>query len=174
MNQAIIYTRLDSPIGLVWLAASQVGVCAIGLGSEQPGSFFSWLSKHVGPEPPHDNRQPLTTVVNQLREYFSSTRREFDLPLDIRGTDFQKAVWAEVALIPYRTTETYGEIARRIGKPGAARAVGGAVGANPLPVLIPCHRVMGAGGRLTGYGAGLEIKAALLQVEGTRPIARAH
>ena len=84
----------------------------------------------------------------------------------MRGTVFQRAVWAEVACIPYGATTTYGEIAQRIGRSGAARAVGAAVGANPLPILIPCHRVIGAGGSLTGYGGGLEVKAALLRLEG--------
>jgi methylated-DNA-[protein]-cysteine S-methyltransferase len=105
-----------------------------------------------------------------LREYFSRIRREFDLPLDAHGTAFQEAVWAEVARIPYGVTATYGQIAQRIERPGATRAVGAAVGANPLPILIPCHRVIGAGGSLTGYGGGLEIKAALLRLEGIQAV----
>jgi methylated-DNA-[protein]-cysteine S-methyltransferase len=108
----------------------------------------------------------LAPALIQLREYFCRTRREFDLPLDARGTPFQRAVWAEVVRIPYGTTTTYGEIGRRIGRPRAARAVGSAMGANPLPILIPCHRVIGARGSLTGYAAGLEVKAALLRLEG--------
>ncbi len=101
----------------------------------------------------------------QLQEYFAGTRRDFALPLDTRGTPFQKAVWAAVRRIPYGTTATYGQIARMIGHPRAARAVGRANGANPLPIVIPCHRVVGTNGSLVGYGAGLHIKATLLRLE---------
>jgi len=156
---------MDSPVGPVWVATTGIGICTVGLGAGQP-EFFAWLSRHVGPEPPREDVETLAPALAQLREYFSRTRREFDLPLDVRGTAFQRAVWAEVAHIPYGATTTYGEIAQRIGRPGAARAVGAAVGANPLPILIPCHRVIGAGGSLTGYGGGLEVKAALLRLEG--------
>jgi len=161
----IAYARLDSPVGPVWVATTAIGVCAVRLGAGQPEDFFAWLSRHIDPAPPRQDSQTLVPALTQLGEYFSGARREFDLPLDTRGTPFQEAVWAEVARIPYGTTTTYGEVARRIGRPRAARAVGGANGANPLPIIIPCHRVIGAGGSLTGYGAGLAIKAALLQLE---------
>ena len=167
MNQTLCYTQIDSPIGPVWIAATPTGICAVGLGNGQPGGFFSWLSDHVDSEPPREDPRALAAAANQFSEYFSGTRREFDLPLHIRGTGFRKAVWAKVALIPYGTTTTYGEIARRIGKPDAARAVGGAVGANPVPVLIPCHRVIGVGSKLTGYGGGVKTKVALLRLENT-------
>ena len=166
MNADITYARMDSPIGSVWIAATGAGICTVGLGPAQPDGFFRWLSRHAGPELPREDPRALTRALTQLREYFSRIRREFDLPLDVRGTPFQKTVWAQVANIPYGTTTTYGEIARRIGRPGAARAVGAANGANPLPILIPCHRVIGARNSLTGYGGGLEAKAALLQLEG--------
>jgi len=168
MNTAIAYARMDSPVGPVWIATTEVGICALGLGADQPDDFFDWLARHVGPEPPREDAEALATALTQLREYFSRTHREFDLPLDVRGTDFQRAVWNEVAAIPYGTTMTYGEVATRIGRPQAARAVGAANGANPLPILIPCHRVIGAGGALTGYGGGLEMKAKLLRLEGVR------
>ena len=142
----------------------------MGLGDGQPEALFGWLSRHMGPEPPRNDPEALAPVQTQLREYFSRIRHEFDLPLDVRGTTFQKAVWAQVIRIPYGATATYGEVAQRIGRPRAARAVGAAVGANPLPILIPCHRVVGAGGSLTGYGGGLEIKAALLRLEGALPL----
>jgi methylated-DNA-[protein]-cysteine S-methyltransferase len=109
----------------------------------------------------------LAFALTQLREYFSRIRHAFDLPLDIvYGTSFQRAVWKETAGLPYGMTATYGEIARRIGKPQAARAVGAALGANLLPILIPCHRVIGARAKLVGYSAGVETKAALLRLEG--------
>jgi methylated-DNA-[protein]-cysteine S-methyltransferase len=105
------------------------------------------------------------TVVRQLGEYFRGERREFDLVLAPRGTDFQFAVWSELLRIPYGTTISYGALAQRIGKPAAVRAVGAANGANPIPIVIPCHRVIGANGTLTGYGGGLPIKRALLALE---------
>jgi O-6-methylguanine DNA methyltransferase len=166
MNTGIAYARMDSPVGPVWVATTGLGICAVGLGDGQPTRFFTWLARHIGPEPPREDPVALAPALTQLREYFSRARREFDLPLDARGTVFQQAVWAELAGIAYGTTTTYGEIARRIGRPRAPRAVGAAVGANPLSILIPCHRVVGAGGSLTGYGGGLEAKAALLQLEG--------
>jgi O-6-methylguanine DNA methyltransferase len=109
-------------------------------------------------------------AVDQLQEYFSGARRVFDLPLDVRGTTFQRAVWSQVVRIPYGATATYSDIAQLVGKPKASRAVGGAVGANPLPIVIPCHRVIGAEGALTGFGAGLQKKEALLRLEGAYPL----
>ena len=166
MSASAAYARMDSPVGPIWVATTRAGICAVGLGAGQPDTFFAWLARHLDPEPPGEDPAALSLALAQLREYFSRIRREFDLSLDVRGTVFQRAVWAEVACIPYRATTTYGEIAQRIGRSGAARAVGAAVGANPLPILIPCHRVIGAGGSLTGYGGGLEVKAALLRLEG--------
>jgi O-6-methylguanine DNA methyltransferase len=137
----------------------------VRLGEGQPEEFFTWIAKRIDPDPPREGPEALASALAQLHEYFSRTRREFDLPLDARGTPFQKAMWTQVARIPYGTMTTYGEIARRLGRPRSARAVGGANSANPLPILIPCHRVIGARGSLVGYGAGLAIKAALLRLE---------
>lgn len=166
MSQEVVYARMDAPIGPVWVAATETGICLIGLGAAQPDAFFARLARIVGPEPPRKDAERLAAALAQLREYFSRIRRAFDLPLDVRGTEFQQAVWTEIARIPYGATTTYGEIARRVQNPRAARAVGGAVGANPLPIIVPCHRVLGACGTLVGYGGGLEIKAALLRLEG--------
>jgi len=166
MKVDIAYAQMGSPVGPLWVATTGAKVCAVGLGGGQPDIFFAWLARQVDPKPPHEDPAALSPALTQLREYFSRIRREFDLPLDVRGTPFQRAVWDQVARIPYGATTTYGEIAQRIERPGAARAVGAAVGANPLPIIIPCHRVIGAGGSLTGYGGGLEAKATLLQLEG--------
>jgi methylated-DNA-[protein]-cysteine S-methyltransferase len=106
-----------------------------------------------------------TLVVDQLNEYFAGKRRAFDLPLAPRGTDFQLACWNELQQIPFGGTISYSELARRIARPNAVRAVGAANGANPIPIIIPCHRVIGANGTLTGYGGGLHIKRALLAIE---------
>ena len=166
MDTGIAYAHMDSPVGPVWVATSEHGICAVGLGGKQPERFFAWLTRHMGPEPQREDPAALAQALAQLREYFTGTRHTFDLELDARGTRFQETVWDEIARIPYGATTTYGKIAQRIGRPRAARAVGAAVGANPLSILIPCHRVIGAGGALTGYGGGLDAKAALLQLEG--------
>ncbi|HHS98389.1 MAG TPA: methylated-DNA--[protein]-cysteine S-methyltransferase [Chloroflexi bacterium] len=159
----VFYTTMDSPIGRLYLAGTERGVCRIAFDEE---ALRDWLVRHLGAEP-GDEAGPLAEVVAQLREYFSRLRRQFDVPMDLRGTSFQRAVWREVASIPYGTTATYGEIACRLGRGGrAARAVGAAVGANPLPILVPCHRVVGAGGSLVGYGGGLSRKVWLLRLEG--------
>jgi methylated-DNA-[protein]-cysteine S-methyltransferase len=111
------------------------------------------------------NYQP---VIDQLREYFAGKRQTFELELAPRGTEFQRAVWNELLRIGYGETITYAELARRIGKPSAVRAVGAANGANPIPVIVPCHRVIGSNGTLTGYGGGIERKQWLLAHEGRR------
>ncbi len=163
----IVYAHIDSPVGPVWAAATDTGVCAVGLGADQPKAFLERLTRYIDAEPPLEDPEALALALAQLREYFSRIRREFDLPLDmVYGTSFQRAVWKEVADIPYGTTATYGEIARRVGQPQAARAVGAALGANLLPILVPCHRVIGAQNGLIGYSAGVETKAALLRIEG--------
>jgi methylated-DNA-[protein]-cysteine S-methyltransferase len=162
----VVYAYLTSPIGYVWIAATPVGICAIQLADETPDQLFAGLRKRIGSAPPREDPAALAPALAQLREYFCRTRRRFDLPLDARGTPFQKTVWAEVSRIPYGATATYSDVARRIGQPQAVRAVGSANGANPLPIIVPCHRVIGRRGALTGYGAGLEIKAALLELEG--------
>lgn len=107
-------------------------------------------------------------VAAQLRDYFAGKRHAFDLPLSLRGTEFQRAVWNELLAVPYGETITYAELARLIGRPSAIRAVGAANGANPIPIIIPCHRVIGSDGTLTGYGGGIERKQWLLAHEGRR------
>jgi methylated-DNA-[protein]-cysteine S-methyltransferase len=107
----------------------------------------------------------LQGAIDQLTAYFAGGLQEFDLSLTPRGTEFQIAVWEAVAAIPYGTTTSYGQVAAEIGRPTAVRAVGAANGANPVPIVIPCHRVIGSNGKLTGYGGGLDLKASLLELE---------
>ena len=159
-------TTMGSPFGPLMLVATPTGLCRVGLPGEGREALEEWLARWVGPEPMEENPAALAAAVAQLREYFSRLRREFDLPLDLRGTPFQQQVWRELRKVPYGQTVSYGELARRVGRPGAARAVGQAVGANPIPIIVPCHRVVGADGSLVGYGGGLEIKSALLRLEG--------
>ena len=109
----------------------------------------------------------VVNVFHQLKEYFNRTRKEFDLPLEIVGTDFQKSVWNELTKIPYGETISYVELAERMGDKNKMRAVAAANGANPIPIIIPCHRVIGADGSLTGYGGGLNVKRKLLELEGS-------
>jgi methylated-DNA-[protein]-cysteine S-methyltransferase len=118
----------------------------------------------------NDRNPLLLEAVRQVRAYFAGQLREFQLPLDIEGTEFQKRVWRQVAAIPYGETRSYLQIATAIGSPRAVRAVGAANGANPAPIVVPCHRVIGAKGKLVGYGGGLAMKKRLLELEGARAL----
>lgn len=138
------------------------------------------LTLHVGPrgliglsfpgrggplDDAHRSPDALAVATRQLDEYFAQERTAFELPLDLRGTPFQCRVWSALLEIPYGTTVTYTELARAVGRPDVVRAVAAAVGRTPVPVIVPCHRVLGAGGALTGYGGGLQRKQALLDLE---------
>lgn len=151
------YCYLDTPIGELLLAGDDDGLAMIGFpkGSMRRNAEPDWIF----------NEKPLTAARRQLREYFAGKRRSFDLPLRLSGTEFQQSVLRALQEIPYGETVSYGEIARRIGRPRAVRAVGAANGRNPLPIVIPCHRVIGKGGDLTGFGGGLDTKEALLRLE---------
>ncbi len=118
-----------------------------------------------GPETSCERR-----VAGELAEYFSGTRKDFGVPLSPKGTDFQLLVWQELQRIPYGETRTYGEIAQRIGKKGASRAVGAANHHNPIPIIIPCHRVVASGGRLGGFGGGVELKRHMLELEASHTL----
>jgi len=151
------YCYVDSPIGELLLAGDDAGLAVIG---------FPKGSMRRNPEPDWIfNERKLATARRQLREYFAGKRREFDLPLHLSGTEFQVSVLKALQEIPYGETVSYGEIARRIGRPKAVRAVGAANGRNPLPIVVPCHRVIGSTGDLTGFGGGLDTKEALLRLE---------
>jgi methylated-DNA-[protein]-cysteine S-methyltransferase len=158
MNKAS-YTLVDSPLGRILLVGDQSGLIRI---------TFQAGSAATHPAPTWKRRDDaFDDARRQLAAYFAGERRDFDLSLAPRGTPFQRAVWQAVRRIPYGRTATYGEIARRIRKQTAFRAVGAANGANPLPIVIPCHRVIGSNGRLTGYSGGLHLKEALLALERT-------
>jgi methylated-DNA-[protein]-cysteine S-methyltransferase len=143
---------MDSPMGPLTVVSTERGIASIHFGSSLPEGIVA---------DPSANRE----TVEQLAEYFEGKRTRFDLPLDVDGTPFQKAVWNELQRIPYGETRSYGEIAKAVGKPGAARAVGMANHDNPIAVVIPCHRVVGRDGSLTGYAGGLHLKAQLLSIE---------
>ena len=157
---------LDTPIGTLILAADVEGLRHIEFPSNRhPVSRESWVPGAEGAA-----ADILAITTQQLREYFDGARRDFELPLMPRGTDFQIKVWHALATIPFGATWSYGALARVIGKPDAMRAVGSANGRNPLPIVLPCHRVIGADGSLTGFGGGLPIKEALLRLEGALPV----
>lgn len=155
----VFCTTMDSPAGRLTLAGDRDGTLThVHFGDAPPGAPWT-------PSP-----APFAEAVRQLALYFAGRLREFNLPLAPQGTPFQLAVWEELRRIPYGATNTYGELARRLGQPGAARAVGLANGANPIAIIIPCHRVIGASGHLTGYAGGLDIKRRLLDLEAGVPL----
>lgn len=157
---AVRHLRTTTPLGEYVLAArgeALSGIWRIGQAHFPPPT-------QLGTESPSDPF--LCRAADQLREYLSGTREELDLPTAAEGTAFQQAVWSQLRQIPRGQTTTYGAIARDLGRPRAAQAVGAAVGANPLSILVPCHRVLAADGRLTGYAGGVETKRTLLVLEG--------
>ncbi len=153
------YTRMESPLGPLRLTSNGSALTGIYMEDHSFGLEQSnqWVEQ--------DDAAPLPEARQQLREYFDRQRTTFDLPLAPEGTDFQRQVWQELERIPYGTTISYGELARRVGKPKGAQAVGAANGRNPLSIIVPCHRVIGANGSLVGYGGGLERKQSLLALE---------
>jgi len=144
----------ESPLGLIWIWAVPQGVCGLGFGDQPSARDVRRLARYGIATPQRGPIEVLTCACQELAEYFRGDRHEFDLPLDLRGTSFQQSVWREIQAVPYG-----------VGRPRAYQAVGQAVGANPVAIVVPCHRVVGADGKLTGYGGGVDRKAALLELE---------
>ncbi len=157
MPLQIDYTYYDSPIGPLLLAgtASALHLVSFPTGSRTKQPQDGW----------RESAETFTPVITQLKEYFAGTRQVFELQLELFGTDFQKDVWLALAKIPFGETISYGEMAKRVKRPKASRAVGAANGANNLPIILPCHRVIGANKTLTGFGGGLPTKEFLLKHE---------
>jgi methylated-DNA-[protein]-cysteine S-methyltransferase len=153
-----IHRVIDSPVGPLTLIGRDGALTALYMGVDHrhapDPATYGWRDDEAFPE-----------AVEQLGQYFAGERRTFDLAIHATGTPFQQDVWQALTEIPYGTTSSYGELAERIGRPGASRAVGLANGRNPISIIVPCHRVIGANGSLTGYGGGIERKAALLSLE---------
>lgn len=156
-----VSTELLAPVGRLTLVATERGLAAVLWERERAGRVRLPATVEAAGHP------VLQQAAQQLREYFTGARRTFDVPLDPSGTPFQHAVWRALLTIPYGETRTYAEIATQIGRPTAARAVGAANGRNPISIITPCHRVIGASGALTGFAGGLGIKQYLLQHERT-------
>jgi methylated-DNA-[protein]-cysteine S-methyltransferase len=153
----MFYTQIESPLGPLLLAADDAGLREI---------LFVKGRSHAHPKADwKKDSVPFRETIRQLRSYFAGELEDFEIPLAPKGTSFQVGVWQRIREIPYGETTTYGDLARRIGNPNASRAVGLANGSNPIPIIIPCHRVIGSNGRLTGYGGGLPIKEKLLALE---------
>jgi methylated-DNA-[protein]-cysteine S-methyltransferase len=153
------FKTIPSPVGALTLVASDTGLIAILWENDRPGRVRLGALEEAPDHP------VLVEAERQLGAYFAGERTRFDLPLDFRGTDFQKSVWAALLTIPFGETRSYGEIARQIGRPSASRAVGAANGRNPISIVVPCHRVIGTNGALTGFAGGLEAKELLLGIE---------
>ncbi len=168
MGEEIALREVHSTIGTLRLAVTARGLVRLALPRARGLGFRGWLERHVPEASLVDWLPALDKVVSELDEYFAGTRLQFTLPLDRRGTPFQLAVWEATLRIPFGETRTYGEIARSVGRPGAARAVGAASGANPVPLVVPCHRVVAAAGQLGGYGGGTPMKRKLLAFEKAR------
>lgn len=151
------YTRMESPVGPLLLVADDSGLRRI--------DFVNGRNPREADPQWHEDAEPLRETVRQLCAYFGGELESFDLTLAPQGTPFQLTVWNRLCEIPFGETISYGELARRIGNPSASRAVGLANGSNPIPIVIPCHRVIGSNGKLTGYGGGLPIKEKLLGLE---------
>jgi methylated-DNA-[protein]-cysteine S-methyltransferase len=159
-------STVHSPIGELLLVSGGESLCGIYMEAHNPAPRLT--------DPVTDDGGVFPVVVEQLEEWFAGTRTEFDLPITTSGTEFQDAVWAELRRIPYGETTTYGDIAAAVGRPTSSRAVGAAVGRNPVSIVIPCHRVMGASGAITGYAGGVDRKRYLLDHERRTATATAH
>jgi methylated-DNA-[protein]-cysteine S-methyltransferase len=153
------YTHMPSPVGRLTLVATERGLAAILWEDDRPGRVRLDVAAMV------DDHPVLVETERQLEEYFAGRRKQFALTLDVSGTAFQRRVWNALLTIPFGETRSYGQIARQIGHPSAVRAVGAANGRNPLSIVVPCHRVVGSTGALTGFAGGLDVKAHLLAFE---------
>ena len=154
-----VFKRVASPVGTLTLVATDTGLAAILWENERPDRVRLDIERE-------DVRHPvLVEAERQLAEYFAGRRKRFALKLDVSGTPFQRKVWEALLTIPFGETRSYAQIAKQIGHPSAARAVGAANGRNPLSIVAPCHRVVGSSGALTGFAAGLDVKARLLALE---------
>jgi O-6-methylguanine DNA methyltransferase len=166
-TETVFFSHAGCVVGEIYCACLRDRIIRIRLPNETEPVFFSWINEGFPDHPLAEAAAPvILKFFRQLSEYLEGRRQEFDVPLDLRGSAFQRQVWKELLKIPYGQVISYGEMARRIGRPGACRAVGSANGSNPLPIVVPCHRVIGSNGKLTGYGGGVAMKSFLLQLEG--------
>ena len=166
VSTKVYCTSFESKIGRIYVASTDRGVCKISLPREARKDFFDWLKKHFDVDSIIDNRSKNKEVVDQLHRYFNGKLAKFTVPVDLIGTPFQLRVWKELSRISYGTTSTYKHVSRRVSAPKAFQAVGRAAGQNPVPIIIPCHRVLGGNGAMVGYSCGVKTKELLLRLEG--------
>jgi O-6-methylguanine DNA methyltransferase len=171
MQEVLCTSQFDSPIGRLRVVTSQKGLVYVGLPHANGRGFEGWRKTHAKGAKVVERRAAHEDVIDQLLEYLSGDRRDFAVDLDLRATDFQLSVYKVVAKIGYGETLSYLDVAEAIDNPKAVRAVGAANGANPIPLIVPCHRVIARGGALQGYAGGLDMKARLLAMESPLPAA---
>jgi methylated-DNA-[protein]-cysteine S-methyltransferase len=162
ISETYFLTRYHSPLGIYILASSQLGGVCVATEDEAPARIARWAREDIQLQ---DNGGDNHKLASQLDAYFAGRLRQFDISLDLRGTLFQRHVWNLLCGIPYGETRTYRQLAEAMGRPNAVRAVGRAIGSNPVAIVVPCHRVIGSNGELTGYAGGLHRKEALLALE---------
>jgi methylated-DNA-[protein]-cysteine S-methyltransferase len=166
VSTKVYCTSFESKIGRIYVASTDRGVCKISVPREARKDFFDWLKKQFDVDSIIDNRSKNKEVIDQLNRYFNGKLAKFTVPVDLIGTPFQLRVWKELARIPYGVTSTYKHVSRKVSAPKGFQAVGRATGQNPLPIIIPCHRVLGANGAMVGYSCGVKTKELLLRLEG--------
>ena len=157
--------ELETPLGTLVVVGSSKGICRICFSVQSFRDSSPWFKRHFSCLPETGWQPSIRKTTEQLTAYFKGKRRDFDLLLDLRGTPFQVGMWKQLLKIPYGSTVSYGEVALRMGNPRASRAVGSAAGSNPVPIVVPCHRVIGQDGSLVGFGGGLALKEELLGSE---------
>jgi len=167
MGTTIHTARFESPLGELLVATSARGLCYVGLPRASGRGLSGWHKRHAPESRVTKGYEPNREAIKQLNDFLDGKRQAFDLPLDLRATPFQLEVYEIVRAIPYGESLAYADVAERIGRPAAVRAVGAANGANPIPLVIPCHRVVAKSGQLQGYAGGLDMKAKLLAMEST-------
>ena len=162
----VYYTSFNSKIGTIHIASTDIGVCKISIPAQTKKEFLAWLQKNLNSAELIESSTKNRQIIDELNRYFDRRLVKFHSPLDPIGTEFQRRVWQHLKYIKYGTTITYKQLARRVGISKGYQAVGRANGANPLPIVMPCHRVIGSNSKLVGYASGLKTKEFLLRLEG--------
>ena len=162
----VFCTSFESKIGLIYIASTDKGVCKISLPRQSKRDFLRWLRDNFDDMEVVDSKSRNREVIDQLTRYFNGRLARFTLPVDLRGTPFQLRVWKELTKISYGSTISYRQLARRLGTSRGFQAIGRANASNPVPIVVPCHRVVGANGALVGYSSGIKTKEFLLRLEG--------
>lgn len=164
-KQAVYYGEMNDTNGTIYVAATDKGLCYVGSLNEGINELKNWIDKKRSGATLIENEEKISPYTGQLEDYLKGKRRSFDVSIDVKGTPFQEAIWNELQNIPYGETASYTDIANNIGNPTAVRAVGAAIGANPVLMVVPCHRVVAKNGNLTGFRGGIPMKEKLLALE---------